>query len=460
MDILSALQEIVGPQGLMTDPKACAPYLQESRGEQIGQALAVLQPVNASQVSRIVTLCAKAGIGIVPQGGNTGRVLGACPQAGQVLLSMTRLARMRSLDEDARVVCAEAGMTLAQVNRAAQAFGLMWPVDLLPKERAQVGGILASNAGGLSVVRYGNARASMLGVEAVLANGEIYDGLRQVRKDNCGYDLANLLVGSEGTLGIITAASLALTPIPKRRALCLLGITDIAHGIEFYRRFCARFSSELMICELMPHPGIENACACDETCSLPLDSLHDWYLLIGLAWYENDDRIEKAARTLVAKEVHTWEGDENIWRLREGIVTSQAKLGKSARYDISVPLSCLADFIKAANQAVQAIAPSAQPIIFGHLGDGNIHYDVLEKNPSAYSAFQACRGQLDEAIFSLVLARGGSICAEHGVGRRKRALLARGVSPTAYQAMVTIKKSLDPAGLLNPGVMFDHADLQ
>ncbi len=456
------LRELIGADCVLTTLEDMAPALVDQRSLYQGRAVAVLLPREVAQVARIVQWCNEQRVGLVPQGGNTGYCGGATPDESgtQVVLALRRLNRIRLIDAANFSLVAEAGCVLAKVQQAAATAGRCFPLSLGSEGSCQIGGNLATNAGGLNVLRYGMARDLTLGIEAVLPDGRVLDGLKSLRKDNTGYDLKSLLIGSEGTLGVITAASLKLWPAPRSSATAFAAIPDPAAAIALLERLRGGAVDRLSSFELLPRAAIELTMQ-HVGASDPFDQPYPWYILCELTSSSEeplDDLLQRlladaAERSLVLDAVLATSERvrSDFWRLRERIPEAQRLAGLSLKHDISVPVSSLSDFIERASRWVAVHVPAAVLICYGHAGDGNLHFNVNAIGAAASAALRAREPEIRRAIHELVVHYHGSISAEHGIGRLKRDELARYGSPVALAAMGAIKRALDPNGIMNPG---------
>ncbi|PXW92336.1 FAD/FMN-containing dehydrogenase [Sphaerotilus hippei] len=453
---------------LLTDAADTAAFLTDWRGLWTGQALAVAQPDRAEDVAAVVRWCHEHRVPIVPQGGNTGLSGGSVPdRSGRaLLLSLSRLNRVRGLDLANATIEVEAGCTLAQVQEAARAAGRLFPLSLAAEGSCTIGGNLATNAGGVQVLRYGNARELCLGLEVVTAQGERWRGLRGLRKDNTGYDLRDLYIGSEGTLGVITAAVLKLFPLPAGQAVALVAVPDPAVALQLLQRAQDRLAARLTAFELMSHTCLGLVLRHVPTARLPLQAPSPWYVLLEVS----DGESESSARAgLEALLEAAMEADlvqdaalssslaqfEALWGLREHISESQGAEGKTIKHDLSLPLSRVPDFIAHADAAMATHFPQVRLVVFGHLGDGNLHYNVSPapgpRTPDQVAAFLALEGPVNQLVHDAVIAHGGSISAEHGLGVLRRDEAARYRDPVEQRLMAAIKVALDPLNLMNPG---------
>ncbi|MFL5069251.1 MAG: FAD-binding oxidoreductase [Xanthobacteraceae bacterium] len=459
-DLLSRFAKIVGDKYAITDPQAQLPYLTEMRDLYRGRTPMVLRPGSVEEVSRIVALANETGTGIVPQGGNTGLVGGQLPFHDEILLSLNRLDRIREVDAASNTITCEAGVTLGRAREAAAAVDRLYP-QLLPSEgTCTIGGNLSTNAGGTAALAYGIARSHALGIEVVLADGRVLNNLNKLKKDNTGYDLKNLFIGAEGTLGIITAAVLRLVPRPRAIETAFAGVASPQAALELLMLAQNR-TTGVTSCEIMTRAGIEAVLRYGANCRDPLSEPHPWYVLIelssqastGLREVLEEILAEGHAQGLIADATvaDSLEQAKVFWRVRELFGEVQRHLGGSIKHDVSVPVAAVPAFIAEANAAVTELIPGARPLPFGHLGDGNIHYNVNQPEGAEKAAFLARWDDVNAVVFAVVAKFGGSISAEHGVGIMKRDLLPRVKDPVALDLMRTLKRTLDPKGILNPG---------
>ncbi len=424
----------------------------------------IVRPASTGELAAVLRVCHDARIGVVPQGGNTGYCGGATPDDGgrQLLLCLDRMDRIRSVDADDAAMTVEAGVVLANAQRAAEDAGLFFPLSLGAEGSCQVGGNLATNAGGIAVLRYGNARDLVLGLEVVLADGSVVGGLRRVRKDNAGYDLRHLFIGAEGTLGIITAAVLKLFPAPRSRQTVMLAVRDVAAATRLLGALRADSGDTVTSFEYLPRAALALVVNHIHGAADPFDRVHEHYVLAELSSSADIDLAAVLERRVAAGVeagdvvdgvVATSEAQRSaLWRLRETIPEAQVRDGGSHKHDVSVPTSTIADFIDEATAVVRSMAPDARIVAYGHLGDGNLHFNLQPPVGETLADFTARSGKaVSGAIYELVLKRGGSVCAEHGVGRLKRELLADTADPVALATMRLLKQALDPHGILNPG---------
>ena len=463
-DIIERLTDLLGPNGVIVDEPTMAPYLVDWRALYGGPALAVARPATTEEVSAVVRLCAEAGVSVVPQGGNTGLVGGAAPLAHgrQIVLSLGRMNRIRALDPVDYTMTVEAGCILKDLQDAAVAADRFFPLSLGAEGTCQIGGTIATNAGGMNVLRYGNARDLVLGLEAVLPDGRVWNGLRRLRKDNTGYDLKHLLIGSEGTLAVITAAVLHLFPRPVETATALLAVPKVAAALEVFTHLRADSGDLLSSAELMPRTGIELALANVAGATFPLELTHAFHLLVQLASSRRGSDLSEILEATLAQALEenlvldgtiaASQGQADaLWFLREAIVEGQRLHGVQIKHDVSVPVSRIPVFIERATRAVETALPGTLVVAFGHIGDGNIHFN-LSPPPGADDATFLERGAaLTRLVHDTAADLDGSISAEHGLGQLKRLEIRRYKPGLEMELMERIKRSFDPADLINPG---------
>jgi len=442
-----------------------SPYLEEPRDLYHGRALCVLKPRTAREVGDILALCNETGAPVIPQGGNTGLVGGQTPDASgaSVVLSLERLNQIRAVNADADAMTVEAGVTLAQAQDAAQAADRFFPLSLASEGSCTIGGNLATNAGGVHVIAYGSMRDLALGVEVALADGRLLSTLGALRKDNTGYDLTRLFIGSEGTLGVITAATLKLFPRPRSRAVAFLGLNDPAQALQLLNFVKGRAGPSLHAFEIASRSGLELVLRHIPGTRDPLAQPHDWYALVEIAAFAEGEAERVAARILAAALdaglaqdatlAQSLEQSGALWKMRESMSEAQKREGGSIKHDVAVPVNEVPHFIEEAGRRLGEAFPQARPIPFGHMGDGNIHYNVSQPVGADKAEFLARWAEINAVVHGVVRELGGSISAEHGIGRLKRDLLRETKDPAALQAMRAIKAALDPSGILNPGVL-------
>ncbi|WP_411342060.1 FAD-binding oxidoreductase [Sphingopyxis sp. J-6] len=461
---LDALAGLLGPKGFTTDADAMAPWLTDWRGKYHGAAAAMLSPATTDEVASVVRLCAENDVALVPQGGNSGMVGGATPDASgnTVLLSTRRMNAIRAIDRDAQTVVAEAGVILEHLHEAVLREGLRFPLTLGGKGSATIGGLVSTNAGGTQVLRHGTMRALVAGIEAVLPDGSIFDGLAPLKKDNRGYDLRHLLCGAEGTLGIVTAACLRLVPAAAARRTAWIGLESPATALQLLRRLDAAIGRELEGFEIIPQSCLDAVLRHIPQTRAPLAKASPWHALVELAG-ESEDALDMALQAELAaaleagliEDVVIAKNDresEDFWRLRDSISEAERAEGPALQHDISVPVDLMPAFIAENPLRLAAAFPGARALSFGHLGDGNVHHHVQPPVDADGRAWLAAHGDaVSRLVYSHVIELGGSISAEHGIGQMKHDILAELDSPARMAALRGIKAGLDPAGLFNPG---------
>jgi FAD/FMN-containing dehydrogenase len=461
---IDAFVRIVGEEHAIRDAEAMAPYLVEWRDRYHGKAALVLKPGDTEQVAAILKLANATKTAIVPQGGNTGLVGGQIPfESGhEVVVSLTRIARVRNIDLASNTMTVEAGLVLALAQQVAETAGRSFPLSLASEGSAQIGGVLATNAGGISVLAFGSARDLTLGLEVVLADGRVWNGLKSLRKDNSGYDLKDLFIGSEGTLGIITAAVLRLFPKVAERVTCMAGLSAIEKAPALFARVFDRAGPALSAFEIMPRIGVEFVLRHGSAVRDPFPSPHAWYVLFDLTSPRDGEELAKLAETALGEGLAAGEIDAavvasslaqgaELWRLRSLMSEVQKLEGGSIKHDVAVPVARVPEMVSRANQLVELMIPGARPVPFGHLGDGNIHYNVSQPPGMDRAIFLSYWEALNTAVHEIVLDLGGSISAEHGIGRLKRDLLPHAKQEVELELMRKIKAAFDPNGILNPG---------
>jgi FAD/FMN-containing dehydrogenase len=468
---LAALEARLGPKGFTRDPQEMEPWLSDWRGRVHGRAAALLSPANVDEVQAIVQRAAEARVAIVPQGGNSSMVAGATPSTDghALLLSLRRMNAIRSLSPEDNVAVAEAGVILSDLHEAAARIGRRFPLSLGAKGTARIGGLISTNAGGTQVLRFGTMRSLVVGIEAVLPSGERFDGLSALRKDNRGYDLRQLLVGAEGTLGVVTAASLRLVPAVGARAVAWVGLAGPHAALTLLRRLEAATGEAIESFEAMPANALAMVLRNIPGTRAPLAGTHEWNILIEatapvgapdpvdaltaqLAAAAGEGLIEDAV--VAANEAQA----DALWKLRETIAEAERVDGPAAKHDISVPVSGVPDFLVEARAAVETRFAGSRVVGFGHLGDGNIHFNVLPPPDVDGKAWVETEGPTVNAfVHDFVGARGGSLSAEHGIGQLKLAEFARTAGPVRLHALRAIKEALDPLGIMNPGKLVPPA---
>ncbi|MBP7001480.1 FAD-binding oxidoreductase [Amaricoccus sp.] len=444
-------------------------HLEEPRGRRRGRVAAVALPASTAEVARVVALCAEARVGIVPFGGGTGLVGGHTPMEGPlpVLLSLERMTRIRELDPVGGVAIVDAGCVLADVQAAARAAGRLFPLSLASEGSARIGGLLAANAGGVGVLRYGNARDLCLGIEAVMADGSVMHGLAHVLKDNLGYDLRHLIIGSEGTLAVITGASLRLHPLPAETAAAWAPVPGPAEALALLALMRARLGQAISAFELIHRAGIDFLGETVPHVAIPQASPSDWIVLVEVADGPGaavGPRLEEALAAAIEEGLATDalvaqnEAQRRaFWTVRETIPEANRLIGSVSSHDVALPPARLPEFLAAADAAVAAIDPGMRINAFGHLGDGNLHYNVFPARGRPRADYDAVKDVVKATVHDLVHAFGGSVAAEHGVGRIKLDDMTRYADPAKLRAMRAIKDALDPLGILNPGAALPPA---
>jgi FAD/FMN-containing dehydrogenase len=459
-DLLARFRAIVGDKHAVTDGNEKAPYLVEERGLYQGNSALILRPGTTDEVAAICKLASETRTPLVPQGGNTGLVGGQIPHHGEIVVSLRRLDKIREVDASSNTMTCEAGVILANAHVAAEKVERIFPLWLGSEGSCTIGGNLATNAGGIAALSYGVARDLVLGLEVVLADGRILHGLSKLKKDNTGYDLRNLFIGAEGTLGIITAATLKLLPKPRTMETAFVGLASPEAALKLLELSQASSGSALTSFELLPDIAVQFALKHGPGLRAPLSGAHRWYVLMEISSPRDDARalIEGALETameagLVDDAVIAANLDQRkaFWTLREVISPAQKPEGGSIKHDVSVPVAAVPQFIADADAAVAKVIPGARPVAFGHLGDGNIHYNVSQPVGADKAAYLARWHEVNDAVHAIVLKHGGSISAEHGIGVLKRDELPYVKDPVALDLMRTLKRTLDPLNILNPG---------
>jgi FAD/FMN-containing dehydrogenase len=462
-DVISRLKAVLGEGGWSEDAERIAPKLVEWRDRWVGQTGFLALPKTTAEVAAVVGICAEARQPITVQGGNTGLVGGQIPQ-GEVLLSTERLRAIREVSPLDDVITAEAGVTLSEIHTAAAEVRRKFPLGLASEGSATVGGFVSTNAGGTQVVRYGVTRNLVLGLEAVLPNGEVWNGLKHLRKDNTGYDLKQLLIGAEGTLGVVTAAGLKLYPQLASRAVAFLGVSSPEAAIELLARAKDASGGAVEAFELIARIGIDFALRNIAGTRDPLGAGHPWYVLAEFATAEEGSAERAMQRFLEggleagliddAVVAQTEAQAKALWAIRENQSPAQKPEGATWKHDVAVPVSAVPTFLREADAAMRAFAPGCRIAAFGHVGDGNIHYDVLRPDGGSNEVHVGRRDEGSRIVHDLVMKLGGSISAEHGLGAMKTAEAARYKSPVELQALKAIRQALDPYRILNPRVLF------
>lgn len=468
-NLIERLAGSVGHDNVFTSPAAMAPYLSDWRGRYRGAALCVVRPKNTEEVAFIVRACAQAGVPMLAQGGNTSLCGGATPDATArtVLINLSRMNRIRAIDPANNTMTVEAGCVLATLQEAALRAGRLFPLSLAAEGSCQIGGNLSTNAGGVQVLRYGNTRELTLGLEVVLPNGEVWDGLRALRKDNTGYDMKHLFIGAEGSLGIITAAVLKLFPLPQATATAWLALASPAAAVSLLADLQADFGAALTACELISDASLALVLKHMPNVQAPLPAsvASPWHLLIELSGsgaLGNESALHESLAFFLDKALADRTIDDaavalsldqarRLWALREQISEAQKIDGPSIKHDISIPISRIPEFIERADRALAQAFPSIRIVTFGHIGDGNLHYNQSAHGADENAALLAAQAEVNRVVYELVHELGGSISAEHGIGQLKREELLRYKSPVEMTLMRAVKQAIDPQGLMNPG---------
>ena len=463
--LVESLRARFGGEMVETDPQALAPWLIDWRGRFQGAAPAMLSPRSLEEVQAVVALAGAAEVPLVPQGGNTSMVGGATPpnDGSALILSMRRMNAIRSLSGENGLAVAEAGVILAHLHEAAGRVGRRFPLDLGARGSATVGGLVSTNAGGTQVLRFGTMRALVAGVEAVLPDGSVHDGLSALKKDNRGYDLDQLLIGAEGTLGIVTAATLRLVPAVVARAVAWVGLDSPGQALELLRRI-ERETQAVESFEIIPAQALASVLAHIPGTRAPVDAGHRWHVLIEAVSTDPaarapdellGDLLRQALEMELAQDAVVAASEtqaDAFWRIRHSISESERARGAAVQHDISVPVEGMPDFMVEASSAIEAQFPGTQAVAYGHLGDGNVHFHVRAPAGVERAAWYGGEARaITRAVHDLVVQAGGSISAEHGIGQMKRDELERLGPASRIAAMRAIKRALDPAGILNPG---------
>lgn len=463
-DFLSDLGAALDSSGLLLPGNDLSRFEREWRGRFTSRPLAVARPLDADMLARVVQCCRKHRVGMVPQGGNTGLVGGAvaCGERRELIISLERMRRVRALNLESACMTVEAGCSLGEASLRAEHEGFRLPLALSSGDSATIGGVLATNAGGNETIRFGNARQMVLGLEAVMADGSIWHGLSSLRKDNRGYDLAQLLVGSEGTLGIITAASLSLRPRPRQREAAWLSVPSPSTALTVLKLLRGSMGETVTAFELISARAIEFVAAYRPELRCPMNRATPWHLLIECDTTMPGKWLRDAMLEVLAKAVETIEDVDGVvaesgtqrelfWQIRESISDAQKTGGISLKHDISLPIDQIPDFIDTCLQELRERVPGIRPCVFGHLGDGNLHFNLSQPVNLQPERFRELEPEINALVFERVMTAGGSIAAEHGIGLLRRDWLEKSLDRTAFQTMQRIKQALDPLHLMNPG---------
>lgn len=467
---LAACRTLIGDAYVLTRPADQAPWLQDWRKRYQGRALAVLRPGTVHELARLVQLCAQHRVAMVPQGGNTGLCGGATPDATgmQVILQLQRLNRIRQIDASNYTLTAEAGCVLQTIQQAAQDAGRLFPLSLAAEGSCTLGGNLATNAGGTAVLRYGNTRELCLGLEVVTPQGEIWSNLAGLRKNNTGYDLRDLFIGAEGTLGVITAATMKLYPAPRAQLTALAAVDSVAAALTLLNLAQEQAGPLLTGFELISQLCMQLVQTHFPQMRLPFGAAHPYYVLLELSDHEEETHTRHIFETLMTQAIEMGSVQDAavassiaqsraFWQLREHIPLAQAAEGKNIKHDIALPISRIADFLSTTDRQLHAVYPHARLVTFGHLGDGNLHYNIAPAAGADHEAFLQHQASINRIVHDSVHAHGGTISAEHGIGQLKRDDLLRYKPAVEIAMMRAIKRALDPEHLLNPGKVLPDA---
>ncbi len=461
---IGRIRALLGRDACLDAPEAVEPYLTDFRGLFRGRTPLVALPAATAQVAGVLAICNEAGIGVVPHGGNTSYCGGATPDGSgtQIVLALRRMNCVREIDAANFSITVEAGCVLADVQRAAAQADRYFPLSLGAEGTCQIGGNLSTNAGGLTALHYGVARELVLGLEVVLPDGRVLEGLKSLRKDNTGYDLRHLFLGAEGTLGVITAASLKLFPVPRTVATAFVAVADVAAAVDLLGRLRASTGDTVTSFELLPRFGVELAARHIPGVRDPLDEPHGWYVLCEIASARDDPSLRELLEDALARGLQdgcvrdavlaeSGAQRDALWRLRESLPEAQRHEGASIKHDVSVPVAQIPAFVARATAAVLALVPDGRMLVYGHVGDGNLHFNVSQPAGGAPAEFLAHTAAIAQAVYAEVHAFRGSISAEHGIGQLKRRELAQHKGAVELDLMRALKRVIDPHGIMNPG---------
>lgn len=461
-DTLDAIRQAVGEKGVVKEEDA-APFLSEWRGRWPGEASLIVCPASTEEVAAVVKICADNNVAITPQGGNTGLVGGQIPSGGEILLSLKRMRRIREIEPLNNTMTVDAGLTLAEAQEAAKEAGRLFPLSIGSEGSCQIGGVISTNAGGVNVLRYGNTRDLVLGLEAVTPDGGIWNGLKRLRKDNTGYDLKQLLIGGEGTLGIVTGAVLKLYPLPAEKVTVCAGVKSASEAVALLSHAQGVTGGAATSFELMRRICVDLVLKHIPNTRDPLSERHEYYVLMEFSSGQKaglrtavEAMLESALDLGLIEDAMIAENEtqtESLWRIRHSISEAINGEGLGARHDVSVATSDIPAFLDKADAAVTRIAPGSRVVAFGHIGDGNVHYDIIGPEGADPHALDDKRAEIEAAVYDVIGTFDGSISAEHGIGRHRRDTLAKRKSDVELNMMRAIKNALDPKGIMNPGKM-------
>lgn len=470
--VLTPIRNIVGDKGMITDRAAMQSLMESWRDNWVGQVPLVVQPATTAEMAAVIAVCAATRTPVVPQGGNTGLTGGGQPHASnsEIVVSTTRMNRVRAIDLDNDTITVDAGCVLQTIQETSRAAGRLFPLSLGAQGSCQIGGNISTNAGGIQVLRYGNMRALVAGLEVVLPDGRVWDGLRGLCKDNAGYDMKQVFIGAEGTLGIITAATLRLFPLPEGQATAFLATPSPAMAVAWLRRAKAMLGDRITAMELIERRCLEIARLHDSSIPDPLGTAHPWYLLMELSDQNTDHDLAARLEALFEAGLKAGEVVDGLiaasgiqaaalWRIREAIPEGQKREGISFKHDISVPISAVATFLAEADGALQARFPGIRSFSFGHVGDGNIHYNPIQARGEAEATWAGRLPEVNRIVHDIVHRLRGSITAEHGIGRLRVGEIARYKPPFELEMMACIKRGFDPQNIMNPGKVIPRSFL-
>lgn len=470
-DTIKRLKEAVGPSGWSTDAEALDAHTVDWLGQFRGPSPLLMKPATTEEVAAIVSICAQTGTQIVPQGGNTSLMGGSVPfgTGNEIVINLSRMNKVRSVDPFNDTITVDAGCILASVQAEAEKIGRLFPLRLGAEGSCQIGGNIATNAGGTNVLRYGNTRDLVLGLEVVLSDGRVWNGLRGLRKDNTGYDLKQLFIGSEGTLGIITGAVLKLSPLPASVATAICAVSSLDAAVELLA-YCKDRAGDLITAfELLPRTGIELVLKHFPVTRFPLAEIHDWHVLLELSSGANDSELARMMEELLTESFEadlvldaavaaSGEQSKAFWLLREGLAEADVLEGASIHCDVAVPLSAIARFLQEATDEVERVCGGVRVVAFGHAGDGNIHFGIVQPVDSSAESFRAREHEISELVHGVAHRFHGTISAEHGLGRLKRDALRTYRDEVELDLMAAVKRTFDPSNIMNPGKLVNVGD--